>query len=104
MTRYAVLITQKENSESLGVLELDPTGLVIVSTFAGGIHPYALKPVVNNLLDQPLYAKYAELLSRLKTLPAEVLKAEADGIARLVNERSMKVMGMRIGARIAERE
>jgi hypothetical protein len=104
MTRYAVLITQKENSEPLGVLELDPTGMVITAAFAGGIHPNSLKSVVDELLDQPLYAKYAELLSRVKVLPAEVLKAESDRLAGLVNERSLTLLGMPIGARSAERD
>ena len=104
MTRYGVLISNKENSDQLAVLELEPTGMLITATFEGGLHPYALKPFVDRLVDQPIYEKYAEVLARDKVLSPELLEAEIGFLAELINEGSMTLGGFPIKARTAHRD
>jgi len=49
MTKIGVLISSRENNEDLGIMEFDPSSMLICSMFKAGIHPYALKQFLNTL-------------------------------------------------------
>ena len=102
MTRYGVLIMRKDNAEPLGVLELDPSGMLITAAFEGGANPYALGKFANGLLDQPIYKKYAEVLAQAKALSPEVVVAETEHTANLINGQEMTLGGMPILARCSQ--
>ena len=104
MTECAVLISSKETGARMAILVLNPSGMLVTSTFEGEIHPYALKPLVGALLDEPIYKKYADVLVREKVLPLELVRFETGRLADLINERSMTLGGVRISACTVERE
>ena len=104
MIQCAVLILDQKTSEHLAVLELKPSGMLVTSTFRGGIHPYALKPLVDALLDEPIYKKYADVLERDRVLPLELMRFETDRLAGLINDRSLTLGGMLVSACAVERE
>lgn len=86
MTKIGVLISSKETNEQLGIIEFDPSGLLIGSAIKGGMHPYALKQFTS-LLDQPLHVKHKDVISRDKVLSRELLIAEAEDLAVRINEK-----------------
>lgn len=92
MTKIGVLISSQENEEKLGIMEFDPTGMLICSTFKAGIHPFALKTFLK-MLDQPLYVKHADVISRDKVLSRELLITESQDLATRINEESMTMGG-----------
>jgi hypothetical protein len=87
-----VLISSRENDEKLGIMEFDPTGMLVCSTIKAGLHPYALKTFLK-LLDQPLYVKHADVISRDKVLSRELLITESQDLAARINEKSMTMGG-----------
>jgi hypothetical protein len=101
MTKIGVLISNQENNERLGIMEFDPSGMLICSAFKGKINPYSLKTFLN-LLDQPLYAKHADVISRDKVLSRELLITEAEDLAARINEKSMTLGGQPIVATSVE--
>jgi hypothetical protein len=101
MTKIGVLITSKEDDERLGIMEFDPTGILVCSTFKAGIHPFALKTFLK-MLDQPLYVKHADIISRDKVLSRELLISEAEDLAARINEKSMTLGGRPILAASVE--
>ncbi len=103
MTRYGILISDKETHEQLAVLELDPSGMLVSSSLTKKIHPYSLRSFVN-LIDQPIYKKYAEVLAREKVLPLELMMTETQLIADLINAQSMTLSGATIVASTAQCE
>ena len=98
MTHYGVLISNKRTGEPLAVLELDPSGMLITSSFSKGIHPYSLGKIAGRLLDQPIYKKYADVLARGKLLSTKLMKAETQCIADLINGKAMTLGGVSVVA------
>ena len=103
MTKIGVLISSRENNEHLGIMEFDSPGMLICSTKKAGIHPYALKQFLK-LLDQPLYIKHADIISRDKVLPRELLITESQNLAARINGKSMTLAGQPILATSVEWE
>ena len=104
MTKYGVLISNKVTGELLAVLELDPSGMLITSSFTTRIHPYALGKIVVRLLDQPIYKKYADMLARGKVLSPKLMKIETQCIADLINGQAMTLGGVSVVASSAQCE
>jgi hypothetical protein len=104
MTKYGVLISNKVTGELLAVLELDPSGMLISSSFTTRIHPYSLGKIAGRLLDQPIYKKYADVLARDKVLSPKLMKTETLCIADLINGKAMTLGGVPISARSAQAE
>lgn len=77
MKKIGVLLSNRETKEPVGFVEIAPSGMLILAAFEGGIHPYALRPLTEELLDQPLYVKHSDIISRDKVLPYELLIAES---------------------------
>jgi hypothetical protein len=94
MTKMGVLISSRENDEKLGIMEFDPTGMLICSTKAV-MHPFALKTFLK-MLDQPLYVKHADNISRDKVLSRELLITESQDLAARINEESMTLVEDRL--------
>ena len=99
MTRYGVLISEKETSKSLGVIELDPSGMMITAAFEGGPNPHSMGKFADHLLDQPIYKKYADVLARDKVLSPDLMMTETQLIAGLINRQSMTLGGVPVVAR-----
>ena len=104
MIQCAVLISNQKTGDYLAVLVLEPSGMLVTSTFRGGIHPYALKPLIGALLDEPIYKKYADVLAQTKVLPLELMRFETGRLVDLINGRSMTLGGVLVSARAVERE
>ena len=73
--------------------------MVITAAFEGGINPHSLGKLVDRLLDQPIYKKYADVLSRDKVLSPELLVTVTEYLADLINNHSMTLSGVSIVAR-----
>jgi len=104
MIKYGVLISNKVTGELLAVLELDPSGMLITSSFTTRIHPHSLGKIAGRLLDQPVYKKYAAVLARDKVLSPKLMKTETQCIADLINGKAMTLGGVPISARSAQAE
>ena len=98
MIKYGVLISNMVTGELLAVLELDPSGMLITSSFTNRIQPYSLGKIANRLLDQPIYKKYADLLARGKVLSPKLMKTETQCIADLINGKAMTLGGVSVVA------
>jgi hypothetical protein len=101
MSKIGVFILNKETDERLGILEFDPTGVLVASVVKHGPHPFALKQFVS-LLDQPLYKKHADVISRDKALPRDLLITESQALAAQINGESRTLAGVQILAKSAE--
>jgi hypothetical protein len=104
MTHYGVLISNKRTGELLAVLELDPSGMLITSSFTTRIHPHSLGKIAGRLLDQPVYKKYADMLARDKVLSPKLMKIETQCIADLINGKAMTLGGVSVVASSAQCE
>lgn len=102
MTHYGVLISNKRTGEQLAVLELDPSGMLITSSFTEKIPPISLPHFVDRFLDQPIYKKYVEVLTHDKVLSAELMENEIKYMVELINMKPMSLGGVRIVARSAQ--
>ena len=102
MTHYGVLISNKRTGELLAVLELDPSGMLITSSFTTRIHPHSLGKIAGRLLDQPVYKKYADMLARDKVLSPKLMKIETQCIADLINGKAMTLGGDSVVASSAQ--
>jgi hypothetical protein len=104
MTKYGVLISNEITGELLAVLELDPSGMLITSSFTTRIHPHSLGKIAGRLLDQPIYNKYADVLARDKVLSPELMKTETQCISDLINGKARTLGGVSIVASSARCE
>ncbi|MCE9519754.1 MAG: hypothetical protein K8R87_09415, partial [Verrucomicrobia bacterium] len=102
MKKIGVLLSNRETKEPVGFVEIAPSGMLILAAFEGGIHPYALRPLTEELLGQPLYVKHADIISRDKVLSRELLIAESQSLAALINEKPRMLGKIPIAARSVE--
>ena len=103
MSQYGVLISNKDTGEALAVLVLDPSGMLVASSLTKMIHPFSVMKFIDRVLDQPVYRKHAEVLARDKALSPELMKAETECIADLINGRTMTLGGDPIVAHSGQR-
>ena len=104
MTKYGVLISNEITGELLAVLELDPSGMLITSSFTKRVHPHSLGKIAGRLLDQPVYKKYVDMLARDKVLSPKLMKIETQCIADLINGKAMTLGGVSVVASSAQCE
>ena len=102
LTQYGVLISDKGTGEQLAVLELNPSGVLVAGSFTKSVHPYSLRKIVD-LIDQPIYKKYADVLVRDKALSPELMRFETQHLAELINNHSMTLCGVPILATSSQR-
>ena len=95
MIKYGVLISNLVTGELLAVLELDPSGMLITSSFTEKIPPISLPHFVKSFLDQPIYKNYADMLARDKALLPKLMRTETQLIAEIINEKSRTLGGVR---------
>jgi len=105
ISKIGVLLTSKENGEQIGVIEFDPSGMLICRMIKRGLNEYALRTVIN-LSDEkgfpPLYKKYKTRMDEKGNLPKDVLSSEADAYAEIVNEANVKIGGIPVNASVRE--
>ena len=84
-----VLFVDKASGAQIGLINFDPSGMLIYRKIKKELHLYALKGI-NQLLEsqwetQPLYVKHAKSLDKKKNLPEEILVSEAHSCADFLN-------------------
>jgi hypothetical protein len=79
--------------------------MLICSIIKKGLHVFAIRSVTN-LLDekapQPLYKKYEAQKDGKGNLPRDILRAEADAHAKMINEAELKIAGIPVTASVEE--
>lgn len=105
MSKLGVLLKSKDSGEQVGVLEFEPDGMLICSIIKVGLHVFAIRSVTN-LLDEkdpePLYKKYEALKDENGNLPREILRAEAEACAKMINEAGLRIDGIPVNASVVE--
>lgn len=87
--KIGLMLTEETGGKELGLIEFDPSGMLLLHGFQGGVHVNALKAVVSllekNVLQEPLYKKYAEILKQQGSLSVDILLKEAESSAEVIN-------------------
>jgi hypothetical protein len=84
MPKIGVLLTDRASGGRIGIIEFDPSGMLVSHVFPGTVHAFALNPVIR-ILKEPLYVKYAKLVKKKPKLPADILEHEAKLFAEKIN-------------------
>lgn len=84
--QIGILLTDKTSSEYVGLIEFDPSGMLIMKAFQNTVHAFALNFIPSLILKEPLYIKHAELLKGKSTLPIDILEQEARFCADALNQ------------------
>jgi hypothetical protein len=84
MPKIGVLLTDRASGGRIGVIEFDPSGMLVSHVFPDTVHPFALNPVIRTL-KEPLYVKYAELMKKKRELPADIIEHEAKLFVEKIN-------------------
>jgi hypothetical protein len=101
ISKLGVLLKSKETGEQVAVIEFEPDGMLVNSMIKTGIHVFALRSVMNLLEEKdplPLYKKYEALKDESGNLPREILREEADSVAKILNEAEIKIGGIPVNA------
>ena len=105
VSKMGVLLKSKENGEQIGVLEFDPSGMLICQMIKPGLHVFSLRSVMK-LLDEkgfkPLYKKYEAQKDEAGNLPRDILRAEAEACAKIINEAETTIGGIPVTASVEE--
>jgi hypothetical protein len=105
ISKIGVLLTSKEDGGQVAVIEFGPDGMLVNSIIKPGVHVFALRSVMK-LLDekgfQPLYKKYEAQKDEAGNLPRDILRAEAEACARIINEAEMTIAGILVDASVEE--
>jgi hypothetical protein len=72
MPKIGVLLTDRGSGVRIGVIEFDPSGMLVSHVFPDTVHAFALNPIIRTL-KEPLYVKHAELMKMKRKLPADIL-------------------------------
>ncbi len=87
--KIGLLLKEEKSGKELGLIEFDPTGMLVTRGFAGEVHVIALNAVVHlleeNGLQEPLYKKYEDVLKQQSSLSEELLQREAEHYAGVIN-------------------
>jgi hypothetical protein len=83
--KYCVLLSDRTSGESVGVIEFDPSGMLISHVFENTVHVNALNPILR-IMKEPLYVKHSILLNDKSTLSPEILEIEAGLFAEAINQ------------------
>lgn len=88
-SKIGVLLKDRVSGEQIGVIEFDPSGVLVYQIIMTGLHVFAFKPI-NKLLSEewikePLYIKHAKLLAENPKLPNDILEQEAISCAEFLN-------------------
>jgi len=104
-SKLGVLLKSKESGEQIGVIEFEPDGMLICSIIKKGLHVFSLRSVMN-LLDekdpQPLYKKYEAQKDEKGCLPSDILRAEAEVCAKMINVAELNIAGIPVDASVVE--
>lgn len=84
--KVGVLLTDKNTGEKIGIIEFDPSGMLITRVFKNTVHVNSLNPFVQMILKKPLYVKLSDLLNAKKELPADILEKEAVSFAERLDQ------------------
>ena len=104
-SNIGVLLKSKENGEQIGVLEFDPSGMLMGQMIKTGLHVFALRSVIHILNEKdplPVYKKYEDQKDEKGHLPKEILLSEAASYAKILNEAEMEISGIPIKATVEE--
>ena len=90
--KIGVLLTNRTTGEKIGVIEFEPSGILITHVFRSTVHVFTLTPLVQ-ILREPLYVKHSLLMKKCTRLPVDILQREAGLFADELNrsERSVTV-------------
>jgi hypothetical protein len=103
--KLGILLKSKESGEQIGILEFDPSGMLMCQMIKSGVHSFALRSVIN-LLDKkaplPIYKKYADRKDEKGHLPREILLSEAASYAKIINDAEMTITGIPVTATVEE--
>jgi hypothetical protein len=89
--KVGILLTTTEEAgkKQVGIIEFDPTGVLVFHMIQKGLHVFALKPVERlleeNGLEMPLYVKYDNLLKQQHEISQAILEKEASYHADILN-------------------
>ena len=90
-SKIGLLLIDAATKEQVAIIEFDPSGTLIVHSLRQEMHVFALKSLhrllTETVLTAPLYEKYAQVLEKQSSLPAEILEQEAKNCAYVLNQR-----------------
>jgi hypothetical protein len=88
-SKIGVLLRDQTSGEPIGIIEFNPSGMMISHIIQKGLHVFALKSVQRFLNEQvvtvPLYTKHEHLLKDKTSLPVDILEQEASLCADALN-------------------
>ena len=84
--RIGLLLTDKTSGKRIGLIEFDPSGMLIMKAFQNMVHAFALNLIPGLILKEPLYMKHAKLLKEKSALPIDILEQEARFCADALNQ------------------
>ena len=105
VSKLGVLLKSKESGEQIGVLEFDPSGMLMCQMIKKGLHVFALRSVTKLLEEKgfkPLYKKYEAQKDNAGNLPEDILRVEAEACAKIINEAEMTIGGIPVIASVEE--
>jgi len=90
-----ILLIRKEDNEQMGLVVLDPSGMMIYTILKEGMHPYGMKPIERFFSDsytgEELSAKYAAQINEFGKVPDDILWGEAIHISDAMNIHGISV-------------
>ena len=105
VSKMGVLLKAKASTEQVAVIEFGLDGMLVNSIIKPGVHVFALRSVMK-LLDekgfQPLYKKYEAQKDEAGNLPRDILRAEAEACANIINGAEMTIAGIAVIASVEE--
>lgn len=105
VSKLGVLLKSKESGEQIGVLEFDPSGMLMCQMIKSGLHVFALRSVMQILKEEaplPVYKKYEDQKDGNGHIPRETLRKEAASYAKILNEAEMEISGIPVTATVEE--
>jgi hypothetical protein len=105
ISKLGVLLKSKESGEQIGILEFDPSGMLMCQMIKSGLHVFSLRSVIHILEVKdplPVYKKYASQKDEKGHLPREILRKEAASYAKILNEAEMEISGIPVTASVEE--
>jgi hypothetical protein len=105
ISKLGVLLKSKESGEQIGILEFDPSGMLICQMIKKGLPVFALRSVMQILKEKaplPIYKKYETRKDERGHLPREILRTEAASYAKIINDAEMEIGGIAVIASVEE--
>ena len=103
-----VLLLANNDDTQMGVVVLDPGGMLVFRVIKTGLHYFAMKPIARyfevDYTGEDLWKKYANILDQEGRIPDDILLQEARSLAEAMNSHGVSFAGMSVYSRAYKRK